>query len=180
MNRARSLISLVFVALCDKSRVRARAGRCEIVAGAGNPWICGCELAADVSWNAAAGCVGRVAFAALCRGTQWQAVTMGVGRVARVARAALCHGDCCWACRVGAAVPWGLLLGVSRGWRCAMGIAAGRLAWVSLCDGDCWAACPLGGALSWGLLSRTWSGWRRVIRIGEQGVLWVAPCLGDC
>ena len=85
---------------------------------------------------------------ALCRGTQWQAVTMGVGRVARVARAALCHGDCCWACRVGAAVPWRLLLGVSRGWRCAMGIAAGRLAWVSLCHGDCWAACPLGGAVS--------------------------------
>ena len=132
MNRARSLKSRDFVAPCDKSRVRARVGRCEIVAGAGNPWICGCELGADVSWNAAAGCVGRVVRSALCRGTQWQAVTMGVGRVARVARAALCHGDCCWACRLGAAVPWGLLLDVSRGWRCAMGIAAGRLAW-----GDC-------------------------------------------
>ena len=147
--RGESLKSLVFVALCDKSRVRVRVGRCEIVAGAGNPWICGCELEADVSCNAAAGCVGRVACAALCRGMQWQAVTMGVGRVARVACAALCHGDCCWACRVGAAVPWRLLLGVSRGWRCAMGIAAGRLAWVSLgiagqrglsvapCLGDC-------------------------------------------
>ena len=128
VNRARSLKSLVFVALCDKSRVQARVGRCEIVAGAGNPWICGCELGADVSWNAAAGCVGHVACAALCRGTQWQAVTMGVGRVARVACVALCHGDCCWACRVGAAV--------SRGWRCAIGIAAGRLAWASLCHGD--------------------------------------------
>ena len=141
MNRARSLKSLVFVAQCEKSRARARVGRCESVAGAGNPWICGCELGADVSWNAAAGCVGRVACAALCRGTQWQAVTISVGRVARAARAALCRGDCCWACRVGAAVPWGWLLGVSRGWRCAMKIAAGRLAWVSLCR-------PLGGAVS--------------------------------
>ena len=57
-----------------------------------------------------------------CALEQWQAVTMGVGRVARVA---LCHGECCWARRVGAAVPWGLLLGVSRGCRCAMGIARG-------------------------------------------------------
>ena len=148
MNRARSLKQLDFVAPCDHSRVRARVGRCEIVAGAGNPWFCGCELGADVSWNIAAGCVGRVVRSSLCRGTQWQAVTMGVGRVARVARAALCHGDCCWARRLGAAVPWGLLLGVSRGWRCAMGIAAGRVAWVSLCHGDCWAGRPLGGAAS--------------------------------
>ena len=61
-NRARSLKSLDFVALCDKSRARARVGRCEIVAGAGNPWICGCELGADVSWNArqAASGVSRV------------------------------------------------------------------------------------------------------------------------
>ena len=105
MNRAFSPKTLDVVALCDKSRVRARVGRCEIVAGAGNPWICGCELGAGFSGNAAAGCVGRVGRAALCRGTQWQAVTMGVGRVARAARAALCHGDCCWACRLGAAVP---------------------------------------------------------------------------
>ena len=179
MNRARALNSLDFVALCDKSRARARVGRCKIVAGAGNPWICGCELGADVSWNAAAGSRGRVARPALCRGTQWQVVTMGVGRVARVARAALCYGDCCWARRLGAAVLWGLLLGVSRGWRCAMGIAAGRLAWVSLWHGDCWAGRPLGGAVSLGLLIRAWCGWRRVIRFGE-GVLWVAPCLGDC
>ena len=124
-----------------------------------------------VPWNAAAGC-----------------------DAARVARAALCHGDCCWASRVGAAVPWGLLLGVSRGWRCAIGIAAGRLAWVSLCHADCWAGRPLGGAVSWGLLTRAWSGWRRVlgiadqgvlrassgwrrvIRIADQGLVWVAPC----
>ena len=162
VNRARSLKSLDSVALCDKSRARAHLGRCEIMAGAGNPWICGCELGADVSWNAAAGCVGRVACAALCRGTQWQAVTMGVGRVARVACLALCHGDCCWARRVGAAVPWGLLLGVSRGCRCVMGIAAGRVAWVPLCHEDCCWACCMGGAVPWGLL------------------LSVAPCLGDC
>ena len=128
VNRARSLKLLDFVALCDKSRVRARVGRCEIV---GNPWICGCELGAGFSGNAAAGCVGRVGRAALCRGTQWQAVTMGVGRVARVARAALCHGDCCWACRLGAGVPWGLLLGVSRA------VPWGLLLGVSLCHGDC-------------------------------------------
>ena len=150
-----SLKSLDFVALCDKSCARARVGRCEIVAGAGNPWICGCELGADVSWNAAAGCVGRVACAALCRGTQWQAVTMGVGRVARVACLALCHGDCCWARRMGAAVPWGLLLGVSRGCRCAMGIAGGRVAWVVLCHGDCWAG------------------------RADQGMVWAALCHWD-
>ena len=173
MNRARSLKSLVFVALCDKSRARARVGRCEIVAGAGNPWMCGCELAADVSWNAAAGCVGRVARAALCRGAQWQAVTLGAGRVARVARAALCHGDCCWACRLGAAVPCKLLVGVSRGWRCAMGIAAGRLAWVALCHGDCSWACCVGGAVLWGLLLGVSMG------IAAGRVAWVAPCLGD-
>ena len=134
MNRARSPKSLVFVALCEKSRARARVGRCEIVAGAGIPWICGFELGADVSGNAAAGCVGRV-------------VTMGVGRVARAARAALCRGDCCWACRVGAAVPWGLLVCVSRG-----------------------LAAP------WGLLGGLSSRWRRVLGIADQGMVWVAPC----
>ena len=64
---------------------------------------------------------------------------------------------------------------VSRGCRCAMGIAGGRVEWMPLCHGDCWAARPLGGAVSCGLLSRMWSGWHRVIRIGEQGVVWVAP-----
>ena len=73
---------------------RSRSRRCEIVAGAGNPWICGCKLRADVSWNAAAGCVRRVARAALCRGMQWQAVGIGVGHVAFVASVAPCLGDC--------------------------------------------------------------------------------------
>ena len=71
----------------------------------------------------------------------------------RVACVALCHGDCYWACRVGGSVPWGLLLGVSRGWRCVMGIAAG-----------------LG-------VSR---GRRGVLGIADQGVVWVAQCLRDC
>ena len=102
---------------------RSRVTCCEIVAGAGNPWICGCKLGAGVLRNAAAGCVGRVACAALCRGTQWQAVTMGVGRVAHVACVALCHGDCCWACRVGGAVSWGLLTRALSGWRRVFGIA---------------------------------------------------------
>ena len=128
--------TLDFVALCNKSRARARVGRCEIVAGAGNPWICGCELGAGFSGNAAAGCVGRVGRAALCRGTQWQAVTMGVGRVARAARAALCHGDCCWACRVGGAVSWGLVTRASSGRHCVIGIADQGVVWVALCHWD--------------------------------------------
>ena len=137
MNRARSLKSLGSVAVCDKSRVRARVGRCEIVAGAGNPWICGCELGAPVSWNALAGCVGRVAHAALCRGTQWQAVTMGVGRVAHVACVALCHGDC-WAARpLGGAVSWGLLTRASSGWRRIIRIGEQGLVWVAPCHWDC-------------------------------------------
>ena len=81
-----------------------------------------------------------------------------------VACVALCHGDGYWACRVGGAVAWGLLLGVLRRWRCARGIAAGRVAWVALrhgdsgrvagaalCHGDCWWACCVGGAVSWGV-----------------------------
>ena len=123
---------------CARSRVR----RCEIVAGAGNPWICGCGLGADVSWNAAAGCVGRVACAALCRGTQWQAVGMGLGRVmgiagGRVPRVALCHGDGWWACRVGGAVLWELLGSASSGWRRVLQIADQGLVWVTPCVGDC-------------------------------------------
>ena len=144
---------------------RARVRRCEIVAGAGNPWICGCELGADVCWNAAAGCVGCIACAAL----PWNAVAgCDDGRRARRV------------CGVCGAVPWGLLVGALRGCRCAMGIAAGHVAWV-----------PLGGAVPWGLLvcvSHGWRcamgiagqrvsrGWRRVLRIADQGVVWVAPC----
>ena len=97
-------------------------------------------------------------------------------------------------CAVCGAVPWGLLLGRSRGCRCAVGIAAGCVAgaalcrgdlrlgrvacvaWVALCHGDCCWAGRVGGGL---LLGRS-CGWRRVIRIGEQGIVWAAPCHWDC
>ena len=66
---------------------------------------------------------------------------------------------CARAPNMGGALPWGLLLGVSPGCRCAMGIAGGRvagvplchrdccLAWVPLCHGDCWWACRGGAAV---------------------------------
>ena len=111
----------------------------------------------------------------------------------RVAWVALCHADGWCACRVGGAVPCGLLVCASRGWRCAMRIAGVRVAWVALCHADCWCArrvvalyhadcwCArrVGGAVSLGLLTRAWSGWRRVIGIGDQGVVWAAPCHWD-
>ena len=43
----------------------------------------------------------------------------------------------CRVCLVCGAVPWGLLLGLSRVRRCAMGIAGGRVAWVAPCLRDC-------------------------------------------
>ena len=63
----------------------------------------------------------------------------------RVAWVAACHGDCCsagrvgggWACRVGGAVFWGLLLGVSRGRRGVLGIADQGVVWVAQCLRDC-------------------------------------------
>ena len=70
-------------------------------------------------------------------GTQRQAAS-GVSRVRRCA--VECSGRL-----------WGLASGVSRVWRvwrCVMGIAGGRVAWVPRCHGDCWAARPLGGAVS--------------------------------
>ena len=66
------------------------------------------------------------------------------------------------------------------GWRCLMGIAAGRVAGAALCHGDCYWACRVGGAVPWGLLTRASSGWRRVFGIADQGLVWVAPCLWDC
>ena len=54
---------------------------------------------------------------------------MGIA-AGRVACAGPCHEDCWWACRVGGAVPWGLLVGMSRVWRCAIRIAGGRVAFV--------------------------------------------------
>ena len=81
---------------------------------------------------------GQVAWVPLCRGD------LRLGRVAcvacvvgRVAWVAPCHGDCCWACRGCGAVPWGLLVGVSRGWRRVLGIADQGVVWVAPCLRDC-------------------------------------------
>ena len=155
-------------------------------------------------WRCAMGiAAGQVAWAPLCRGD------LRLGRVACVACVALCHGDCCWAGRVGGAVPWGsasracrvcgvcgavpwgLLLGRSFGWRCAvgicvsgvsrvwrvwrcaMGIAAGQVVWVALCRGDL----RLGrvACVAWVALRRG------DLRLGRVAcVAWVALCHGDC
>ena len=164
---------------------RSRGWRCAVgicVSGASRVW-CGWRCAMGIA-------AGQVACVALCRGD------LRLGRVACVACVVLCHGDCCWAgrvggavpwgsasrarrvCGVGGAVPWGLLLGVSRGWRCAMGIAAGRVAGAALCHGDCCWACRVGGAVSLGLLTR--ASWQ----CGWQPAFWRAktahferPCL---
>ena len=40
-------------------------------------------------------------------------------------------------CRGRGAVPWGLLLGVSRGCRRVLGIADQGVVWVALCHGEC-------------------------------------------
>ena len=180
------------MALCEKSRVRARVHALRVA----KSWqVQGIRGFADVSserafcgtQRQAASGVSRVRRCAVersgrlracracgvCGAVPW-GLLVGVSHVwrcamriaaGRVAWVALCHGDCCWACRVGGAVPWGLLLGVSRGWRCAMGIAAGRVAGAALCHGDCcWVCCGCGAVL-WGLLVGVSRGWRRVLTI---------------
>ena len=57
-------------------------------------------------------------------------------------------------------MPWGLLVGVSRGWRRVLGIADTAFVWVAPCLAKCWWACRVGGAVSWGLPTRASSGWR--------------------
>ena len=101
-------------------------------------------------------------------------------RCVLLTRAPLCHGDCCWVCRAGATVPCGLLVGVSRGWRCAMGIPGGRVACVALCHGNCYWACRVGGAVPWGLLLGVSRGWRCAMEIAAGRVACVALCHGDC
>ena len=64
-------------------------------------------------------------------------------------------------------MPWGLLVGVSRGWRRVLGIADQGLVWVAPCLRDC---CGLGGAVSLGLVRRASCGWRRVFRLAHRGV----------
>ena len=77
-------------------------------------------------------------------------------------------------------MPWGLLVGASRGCRCAMGIAVGCVAWVPLCHGDrCWAR-RVGGAVSSRLLTEPFVWVAPCLWIADQGVVWVAPCLWDC
>ena len=75
-----------------------------------------------------------------------------------------------WRLLVGVSRGWrrvlGIAAGVSRGWRCAIGIAAGRVA--------------RAGAVPWRLLVGVSRGWRRVLGIADQGVVWVAQCLRDC
>ena len=106
-------------------------------------------------------------------GRAFRVVTMGVGRVAHVACVALCHGDAAvpWGLLLGVsrgAVPWGLLVGVSHVWRCAMMIATGRVAWVALCHGDCYWACRVGGAVPWGLLLGVSRRWRCAMGIAAR------------
>ena len=83
-------------------------------------------------------------------------------------------------CGVGGAVPWGLLLGRSCGWRCAMGFAAGQVAWVALCHADCCWARRVGGAVPWGLLLGVSRRWRCAMGIAAGRVALVALCHGDC
>ena len=45
-------------------------------------------------------------------------------------------------------MSWGLLVGVSRGWRRVFGIADQGVVWVAPCLRDCWWACRVGGAVS--------------------------------
>ena len=148
---------------------RSRGCRCAVgicVSGASRVWR---------GWCCAMGiAAGQVVWVALCRGD------LRLGRVACVAWVALCHGVCCWAGRVGGAVPCGLLLGASRGWHCAMGIATGRVAWVAVCHGDCCRACRVGGAVPWGLRLGVSLGWRCAMGIAAGRVAGAVLCHGDC
>ena len=78
---------------------------------------------------------------------------------------ALCHGDC-WACRLSTAVPWELLLGVSRECRCAMGIAGQAVLSVALCLRNCW----LGHGVGVAGVSQRRGNWILVLFTHSQGV----------
>ena len=80
-----------------------------------------CRVCGAVPWDVVAGCGDWRQACRVCG--VCCALRIADGRIAWVP---LCHGDCSWACRVGGAVPWGLLLGVSSassGWRRVLGIA---------------------------------------------------------
>ena len=118
---------------------------------------------------------GVVAGASLipCRGD------LRLGRVACVACVALCHGDCCWAGRVGAAVPWGLasracrVCGVTGAvvWGLLLGVGiAGAVPWGLLLGRSCGRRCAVGIGVSG--VSRVWRDWRCALGI--------AAGRGDC
>ena len=185
---------VVWVALCrgDLRLGRVARGVCGAV-----PW--GLLLGRSRGWRCAVGiCVSGVSrvwrvWRCVSGASRVWRCAMGIA-AGRVAWVPLCHGDCWWACRVGGAVPWGLLgacrvgggvpwgllLGVSPVWRCAMGIATGRVAWVALCHGDCCWACRVGGAVPWGLLLGVSRGWRCAMGIAAGRVVGEALCHGDC
>ena len=162
---------------CVASRSRSVVARCVV-----NSMPCGsafrarraCAVCGAVPWGLL---LGR---SCGCR----CAVGICVSGASRVACVALCHGDCCWAGRVGAAVPrgsasrarrvcgvcgavpWGLLLGRSCGWRPVLGIASRAR-----------GVCGVCGAVPWGLLVGGSRGWCWAVEIAAGRV---APCLGDC
>ena len=96
----------------------------------------------------------------------------------------LCAAFDCLVCGfhrpLGGAVRCGLLVCVSRGWRCAMRIAGVRVAWVAPCHADCWRACRVGGAVPWGLLVCVSGGWRCAMGIAGGRVVWVALYHAGC
>ena len=130
--------------------------------------------------RAVAGCCGPVRAGAGCSPVVCCFLLLGVRVSPAAGCMALCHADCWRACRVGGAVPCGLLVCVLRGWRCAMGIAGVRVGWVALCHGDCWWACRVGGAVPCGLLVCVSRGWRCAMGIAGGRVVWVALCHADC
>ena len=142
-NRARQLKPIDFVALCEKSAVRARVR----ALGVAKSWqVQGIRGFVD----------GRSERVFL--GTQRQAAS----GVSRVRRCAVERSGRLWALESGVSRVW-------RVWRSAMEIAGARVAWVPLCHGDGWWACRVDAGVLWGLLGSTSLGWRRVFGIAELG-----------
>ena len=74
-----------------------------------------------------------------------------------------CVGTVWWQCHL--AVPWGLLVGVSRVWRCGVWIAGGGVVWGALCR------CVLRGGRAMGSACRwDWRGGRGVGSVVPLGV----------
>ena len=66
----------------------------------------------------------------------------------------LCRGDWWWACRLGGAVPLGLVGRAWSGWCSAIGIGGEGMVWVSLCHGDWWGERGMGSAVPLALAGR--------------------------